>query len=203
MADRRSDWLAGGDRRSIARERIRAAAAELFVERGIAAVGLDEIAARAGCSRATVYRHAGGKADLVQAVINASARVVADRVAAHVATLHGRERIVEGIVASVRAIRADPTLAHWLANIRAGGADEYLSTAPELGQIAIALTATTPDAEAAQWIVRVVLALLAWPLPDPGAERHLIERFVAPTLDSRPEHMATTHRFPSARDTDR
>ncbi|UGT41545.1 TetR/AcrR family transcriptional regulator [Nocardia yamanashiensis] len=184
MPNQRDDWLAGGNRRTVARERILAAATALFLERGIAAVGIDEIAARAGCSRATLYRHAGGKSDLVRAVIATSAVKVADRVAAEVAGLHGQDRIVEGIVASIRAIRTDPTLAQWLANVRAGGADEYLSTAPELGRIAIALTGAAPDPEAAQWIVRVVLALLAWPLPDPAAERRMVERFVAPALRS-------------------
>jgi AcrR family transcriptional regulator len=179
----RNDWLAGGDRHAVARDRIRIAATELFLDRGVTAVGIDQIAARAGCSRATVYRHVGGKAEIVRAVLAASAITVADRVIAEVSALRGTDRLVEGIIASIRAIRTDPTLAQWLANIRAGGADEYLSTAPELGRIAIAVTGTAPDREAAQWIVRVVLALLAWPLSDAAAERHLIERFVAPMLD--------------------
>ncbi|MEV0685487.1 helix-turn-helix domain-containing protein [Nocardia sp. NPDC050378] len=182
MPDQRIDWLTGRARHTVARERIVAAAADLFLQHGVAAVGIDDIAAHAGCSRATLYRHAGGKTELVRAVMAASAATVADRVHAEVAGLTGHRRTVEAIVASIRAIRTDPALSQWLANIRANGADEYLATAPELGHIAIAVTGLNPDDEAAQWIVRVVLALLAWPLPDSAAERHLIERFVAPTL---------------------
>ena len=37
---------------------------------------------------------------------------------------------------------------------------------------------TDGDDEAAQWIVRIVLALLFWPVDDPGAERAMIQRFL-------------------------
>ncbi|UFS99918.1 TetR/AcrR family transcriptional regulator [Nocardia huaxiensis] len=182
----RVDWLAGGDRRTVARKRIETAAAELFLERGVERVSIEDVAARVGCSRATLYRHIGGKTELVRAVMTTSAATVAARVSAEVAALYGSRRAVEAILASVSAIRADPALSQWLTNIRSGGADEYLSTAPELGRIALTVTGLPPDAATAQWIVRIVLALLAWPLPGAAAEREMIERFVAPTLAPRP-----------------
>jgi AcrR family transcriptional regulator len=52
-----------------ARERILAAAYELFCRRGIRAVGTDEVIERAVVARATLYRHFATKDDLVLAVL--------------------------------------------------------------------------------------------------------------------------------------
>src|SRR5690606_40109534 len=92
--------------------------------------------------------------------------------------------LVEAILASVAALRADPVLSRWLATRSAAG-DGYLTASPVLSRIAASLTRTTDD-EAAQWIVRVVLSLLSWPLPDAAAERRLVQRFVAPGYPARP-----------------
>ncbi len=51
------------------RERVLAAAYELFSRRGIRAVGTDEVIVRAGVARATLYRHFATKNDLVLAVL--------------------------------------------------------------------------------------------------------------------------------------
>lgn len=60
------------------RERIVAAAREMFVEYG-AEVPLDEVAKRAGVGNATVYRHFSDRAELMRQVVLA----VMDRVAGH------------------------------------------------------------------------------------------------------------------------
>jgi AcrR family transcriptional regulator len=52
-----------------ARERILEAAYELFSRRGIRAVGTEEIVARAGVARSTLYRHFRSKEDLVLAFL--------------------------------------------------------------------------------------------------------------------------------------
>ncbi|MFE3444669.1 TetR/AcrR family transcriptional regulator [Nocardia sp. NPDC059180] len=183
MAQQREDWLTGGDRRAAAVARIESAATELFLERGIDNVGVDEVAARAGCSRATLYRHVGGKSALVDAVLTKSAATVSDRVAAAVGRHTGPRRVVEAILASVAAIRADPVLSRWMATRSTGGGD-YLTASPVLSRIAATLTGTTDD-EAAQWIVRVVLSLLTWPLPDAATEREVVQRFVGPGFVTR------------------
>ncbi|MEB4210905.1 TetR/AcrR family transcriptional regulator [Mycobacterium sp. 94-17] len=51
------------------RERVLTAAYDLFSRRGIHAVGTDEVIARAGVARATLYRHFATKNDLVLAVL--------------------------------------------------------------------------------------------------------------------------------------
>lgn len=57
------------DSTSAARERILAAAYSLFTRRGIRDVGIDEVIARAGIAKATLYRHFRTKDDLVLAVL--------------------------------------------------------------------------------------------------------------------------------------
>jgi AcrR family transcriptional regulator len=52
------------------RERIIAAASRLFVERGYAATSIDEIAAAAGVSRATVFTSVGGKPTLLKTALD-------------------------------------------------------------------------------------------------------------------------------------
>lgn len=174
----RHDWLAGGVRQSVAAERIETAAAELFLMHGIDQVTVDDVAAKVGCSRATIYRNVGGKTALVRAVMARAAATVAERVSAAVQRFTGSRRIVEAILASVAAIRADPVLSQWLAVSRSIATDRFLASAPELGQLATSLTRISPDDEAAQWVVRVVLSLLTWPLGDSASERRMVERFV-------------------------
>jgi AcrR family transcriptional regulator len=52
-----------------ARERILTTAYRLFTRRGIRAVGTDEVIARSGVAKATLYRHFPSKNDLVSAVL--------------------------------------------------------------------------------------------------------------------------------------
>lgn len=54
---------------SVAREKLVAAASDLFYREGIHAVGVDRIIGEAGVTRATFYRHFPGKEDLVEAYL--------------------------------------------------------------------------------------------------------------------------------------
>lgn len=179
---RTDDWLAGGSRRELAVARITASAAELFLERGFDQVGALDIAERAGCSRATLYRYVGGKPAIVAAVVSAAAASVADDVSRAVAPLNGADRIVEAILTSVAAVRANATLSYWFAHTRTGEADGYLASSPDLARFATTLTGVAADDPAGEWIVRVVLTLLAWPGADDDTERHMVRRFVAPAF---------------------
>ncbi|MGI8414521.1 MAG: TetR/AcrR family transcriptional regulator [Solirubrobacteraceae bacterium] len=58
------------------RERIVLAAAELVAERGAAAMSLDGVCARAGASRSQLYHYFEDRADLVRAVVGATAEAV-------------------------------------------------------------------------------------------------------------------------------
>jgi AcrR family transcriptional regulator len=177
------DWLVGGDRRARAVERIHIAAAELIARNGLEALSIDKVAARVGCSRATVYRYVGGKAILRDGVLSRAAARVADTVQKAVAPLDGSERVVAAITASVAAVRADGVALAFLTHARSEDVDAYLAQSPQLAHIAAALTGLTDDdADATRWIVRIVLSLLFWPAGDPDTERKLIERFVVPAF---------------------
>jgi AcrR family transcriptional regulator len=70
------------EQRGVTRRRLREAALEVFAQRGYAATTIDDIAAAAGASRATFYRHYRSKADVIRELV---------------ATLTERERIWEGL----------------------------------------------------------------------------------------------------------
>lgn len=182
MPEGRVDWLAGGSRRAMAEERIYAVATELFLEHGFDEVSIDDVAAGAGCSRATLYRYVGGKSALVDGVIARAAVGVTTRVARATAKLSGPRRISEAILVAVGIIRADPMISHWFANVGSSSRNAYLSGSPVVAEMASAVLGGVPDDDAAGWIVRVVLALIEWPFPDAAAERRVIERFVASGL---------------------
>ena len=61
--------MTSGTARPEARERLLAAAEELFTEHGIAATGVDAVLRRAQVAPATLYAHFGGKDHLVAAYL--------------------------------------------------------------------------------------------------------------------------------------
>ncbi|MDI9899147.1 hypothetical protein QM716_04710 [Rhodococcus sp. IEGM 1409] len=70
-------------------------------------------------------------------------------------------------------------MSHGLAAARANGIDEYLVSSPLLPLTALELAGLDPEGQESQWVVRIVLMLLAWPLADRAAERRMVESFVS------------------------
>ncbi|AKS36021.1 TetR/AcrR family transcriptional regulator [Mycolicibacterium goodii] len=176
-----ADWLLGGERRTAAAERIYAAATELVLRDGLDALDIDTLAARVHCSRATIYRYAGGKAQIRDAVLLRLAAGIVDSVRHAVEHLTGRERVVDAITVALEHIRSDP-MRQMMVGLGAGRDLSELTESPVLGRLAAELTGITDDPQAAQWIVRVVMSLAVWPLADAAAEAQLVERFVAPAF---------------------
>lgn len=175
------DWLAGGERRTKGIERIYEVAAEAIVERGLDRLSIEDIAVRAGCSRATIYRHAGGKRAIRDAVLARAITRITDSVRRAVDGLDGEPRIATAILSSLEAMRTDPVC---VAFAGAGPAmrsiNSSLLSSPQLGRTAAELTGVdSTEPIALEWIVRVVLALLYWPIPDPEDEAVLIKCYVA------------------------
>ena len=176
------DWLIGGERRAAAADRIYAAATELVVRDGLDALDIDALAERVHCSRATVYRYAGGKAQIRDAVLLRMAARIVESVRDAVSGLSGTERVVEAIVVALQHIRSDP-MRQMMLGLSAGRDLTELMSSPALGALALELTGIADDdPEAAQWIVRVVLSLAYWPMGDGDAERRAVERFIAPAF---------------------
>jgi AcrR family transcriptional regulator len=178
----RDDWLVGGDRREVAAERIYAAATEMFTRDGLEGFDIDTLAKRVHCSRATIYRYAGGKAQIRDAVITRAASRIIETVRQTVEKMSGPERVVTAITVALRLIRADPLYRLVFNPVRADDMG-WLTGSPLLADFASELTGLTDgDSQAAHWVVRIVLSLTYWPVGDDQTERELVERFVAPAF---------------------
>jgi AcrR family transcriptional regulator len=179
----RSDWLVGGDRRTVAAERIYAAASDLIARGGMDAFDIDTLATRVHCSRATIYRCAGGKRQIRDAVMERSATQIVGAVRKAVDGLTGAHRIVTAISVALEEIRSDSLGQLMLSAIRGAEERAWLTESPVVGRFATDLNGLTDDdSEAAQWIVRVVLSLLYWPVGDADLERQMLQRFISPAF---------------------
>ncbi|BBX06184.1 TetR/AcrR family transcriptional regulator [Mycolicibacterium aichiense] len=181
----RNDWVLGGDRATAAAERIYTAATELVIRDGLDALDIDTVAARVHCSRATVYRHAGGKAQIRDAVLMRLAAGIIDTVRNSVAELTGAERVITAITVALQQIRSDP-LRRLMFSAGSPPDLRELHSSPMLAHLAAELTGITDDdPQAAQWIVRVVVSLAYSPIASVRQERAVLERFVAPAFATR------------------
>ena len=180
----RDDWVVGGDRRAAAADRIYAAATELVIRRGFDAFDVDTLASHVHCSRATIYRYAGGKAQIRDAVLMRLSAGIIDTVRRAVDGLSGPERVVTAITVALEQMRSDPIRRMMLTS---GNSPELgdLHSSPMLGHLAAELTGITDaDPQAAQWIVRLVVSLAYWPAGNSRVERQLLRRFVAPAFNA-------------------
>ncbi len=182
------DWLAAR-RTEVAADRILDAAGELFARKEAASVGMHEIASAAGCSRATLYRYFDSRDALYTAYVHREAyrlyRVMTDQVAS---VDDPRERLIEGMMASLRNVRESPALASWFAKTqRPIGADmaeqsEVIRALTEAFVISLAPDEPEVVAHRARWLVRVMTSLLVFPGHDEADERSMLEEFVMPIM---------------------
>lgn len=180
----RNDWVVGGDRRMAAADRIYEAATDLAIRHGLDAFDIDTLAARLHCSRATIYRYAGGKSQIRDAVLIRLAAGVIDTVRHAVDGLSGPERVVTAITVALEQIRTDPLRRLMLSAGHSHHLD-LLHSSPVLGDLAADLTGiTNDDRQAAQWIVRLVVSFAYWPMANRRLEQQMIKRFVAPAFAS-------------------
>ena len=156
----RADWVVGGDRRKAAAERIYDVATDLITREGPEAFHIETLAARVHCSRATIYRYAGGKAEIRDAVVARSAARIVETVRQTVENLRGPGRVVTAITVALKLIRSDPSGQLMFNSVRANDV-VWLTGSPLLAGFATELTGLTDrDPQAAQWVVRVVMSLL-------------------------------------------
>jgi AcrR family transcriptional regulator len=109
----------GGDRRTIATERIYDAATDLIAREGMDAFDIDILATHVHCSRATIYRYAGGKAQIRDAVAARAAARIIETVRQTINNLRGPERVVTAITVALKRVRSDPLLQLMISSIRA------------------------------------------------------------------------------------
>lgn len=109
------DWLSSR-RSEVAADHILDAADALFTQQDAATVGMHEIAAAAGCSRATLYRYFENRDALYTAYVHREARRLYEEVSEQVvAVTDPAQRLIEGVITALNAVRDSPALASWFA----------------------------------------------------------------------------------------
>jgi AcrR family transcriptional regulator len=176
-------------------EAILRAALELLAEIGYDQLTMDAVAARARCSKATIYRRWPGKAELVTTAVRRQA------VAAHAAPDTGglRTDLLEAVAAMrtslvnqdaariiglIAAMRRDPALAEVVR-------DQVLASKREIFGVVIARAVTRGDlpttadhellAEISSSVLLSRLLVTGDPL-DPAFEQHLVDAVLMPVL---------------------
>lgn len=182
------DWLAGR-RTEVAAERILDAAGELFAKKEAATVGMHEIASAAGCSRATLYRYFENRDALYTAFVNReSYRLYREMTDQITAIQDPAQRLIEGMMASLRNVRQSPTLASWFATTQRPIGGEMAEQSQVISALTeafvISLGSDDPEvvAHRARWLVRVMTSFLVFPGRDEDDERSMLEEFLVPTV---------------------
>ncbi|AKS33045.1 TetR/AcrR family transcriptional regulator [Mycolicibacterium goodii] len=189
-----ADWLASR-RGEVAADLILDAADALFARKDAATVGMHEIAAAAGCSRATLYRYFENRDALYTAYVHREARRLHHEVSAQVAAVSDpAQRLIEGVITALRAVRASPALSSWFSAAQppiGGEMAEHSEVIRALVEgfvrsLGAATDAAADDAAAvgrrARWLVRVMVSLLVFPGVDEADERAMLADFVAPLV---------------------
>ncbi|KUI47127.1 TetR family transcriptional regulator [Mycobacterium sp. GA-1199] len=182
------DWLAAR-RTEVAADRILDAAGELFTQKEAATVGMNEIASAAGCSRATLYRYFENREALYTAYVHReSYRLYREMTEQINALTDPRERLIEGMLASLRNVRESPALSSWFATtqrpIGAEMAEESEVIKALTEAFVISLGPDDPElvAHRSRWLVRVMTSLMLFPGHDEDDERSMLEEFVVPIV---------------------
>jgi AcrR family transcriptional regulator len=188
------DWLAAR-RTEVAADRILDAAGELFAQQEAATVGMHEIASAAGCSRATLYRYFENREALYTSYVHReSYRLYREMTEQINSVVDPRERLIEGMLASLRNVRESPALASWFSTTQGPIGAEMAEQSEVIKALTeafvISLGPDDPElvAHRARWLVRVMTSLFLFPGHNEGDERAMLEEFVVPiVLPNQPE----------------
>jgi len=177
-------------------ERVVAATLTCVARHGLHKTTIDDVAREAGCSRATLYRHIGGKAELVGLVV----RTEADRIAEQVRAAADLEDSLEDAVVAMLAIAgkeldehdalrfvADFEPERLLPHLTFAGGDRFLARVSAAFAPALERFVPGHPDRAAEWVARVGLTLWLCPngpvsLSDLNLLRDYVRDFVVPGL---------------------
>ncbi|MBO0864931.1 MAG: TetR/AcrR family transcriptional regulator [Mycobacterium sp.] len=185
-----NDWLSAR-RTEVAADRILDAAEELFTRHDPASVGMNEIAKTAGCSRATLYRYFENREALRTAYVHRETYRLYDAIKEQISIVDGaRERLIAGIITTLRLVRETPALAAWFAATRPPLGGEMAEQSEVITALAAAFVTSLGDDDPAtverraRWLVRVITSLLIFPGRDDADERAMVEEFVVPVVSA-------------------
>jgi AcrR family transcriptional regulator len=169
---------------------------------GIAKTSVDDIAREAGCSRATLYRHFGGKPELLRELGDRELARLDSVLADAVDATSDLASAFGGIVVEASEFLLDhPVLGTILAFepsliaplLTLGQADEFLVRAVELvaPHLAVHLADETSRRRAAELLVRTTLSHLQNPDPrrsitDPQVAQFIVDQYIVPGFVGEP-----------------
>jgi AcrR family transcriptional regulator len=180
-----NDWLA--ERRTeVAADRILDAAEELFTRNDPGSVGMNEIAKAAGCSRATLYRYFENREALRTAYVARETHRLSESIDVD-GIEDPRERLITGIVTTLRLVRENPALSAWFATTAPPLGAELAEQSDVITALATAFVTSLGDHPAdvagrGRWLIRVITSLLIFPGHDEADERAMLTEFVAPVV---------------------
>jgi|ERR1700722_3287908 AcrR family transcriptional regulator len=183
-----NNWLA--ERRTeVAADRILDAAEELFTRHDPGSVGMNEIAKAAGCSRATLYRYFENREALRTAYVARETHRLSESIDDHIIGIEDpRERLVTGILTTLRLVRESPALSAWFATTAPPLGAQLAEKSDVIAALATAFVTSLGDDHPAsvagrgRWLVRVITSLLIFPGRDEADERAMLAEFVAPVV---------------------
>lgn len=190
----REPWDGDRPEPAAARERLLEVAARCIARNGIPATGIAHVAIEAGVSRPTVYRYFKDREELIRSVLLQAGLRLANEVQQHIRTVDDPgDKVVEATLFTLRTIRENAVLREvW----KPAMFDAYLLqgftqpasimfTRVALGEI-IESTGWDEDeaAEAMEFMLRMILSLLAAPEPARSETelRDFLRRRLVPAL---------------------
>ena len=181
-----NDWLA--ERRTeVAADRILDAAEELFTRHDPSSVGMNEIAKAAGCSRATLYRYFENRDALRNAYVARETHRLSESIDVD-DIKDPQERLVAGIVTTLRLVRESPALSAWFVTATPALGAKLAEQSDVITALANAFVTSLGDDHPAnvagrgRWLVRVITSLLIFPGHNEADERAMLTEFVAPVV---------------------
>ncbi|MFZ0717390.1 TetR/AcrR family transcriptional regulator, partial [Mycobacterium sp.] len=141
----------------------------------------------AGCSRATLYRYFENREALRSAYVARETHRLSESIDVdHIKD--PRERLVTGIVTTLRLVRESPSLSAWFATTAPPLGAELAEQSDVITALATAFVTSLGDDHPAnvagrgRWLVRVITSLLIFPGHDEADERAMLTEFVAPVV---------------------
>lgn len=178
------DWLRE-ERGDLAATRILDTVRGLLAERGVAKLRMQEVAARAGCSRATLYNHFPTREKLLQAYMRRETRLIHRTVLARVRTVGDpAEALIAGMRHMLDEVRRHPAQAEWFAPGVVGTSSAFAGRDPVVAEAAAewvhpildraaaagTLRPGTDYATVVEWVNRLAVSLLSFPAPGPRTD---------------------------------
>ena len=187
------------DDAAAARERLLDAAETCFARFGVPKTTLDDVAAEASTSRATVYRYFAGRDELIVGVLLRDHRRFLQNLKVRLeAQPTFAEMLVECVLASVEAARVDTRVrmlfvpeTRRMTEEVAGASDEILKGFAEFLRPYVQWAKATGRLQAgidlrtlSEWVTRVVFSFISFPGPERSLkeQRRLLLNVFAPAL---------------------